>query len=177
MLFRSLDQNWLAEFRANIMESKFTSITTKEMALLKIPEYVKEKGFQSDYAKYLTFTTKIQNIIPENGKSLIMQRDDLERKAKRRLLRKKIEIEMIIESPPVGPAVIWAVGIKEGTYLYQMEKLSREISFIFFLQLLLNFSKHPKTIQDFVIYNLKLKTTSDDEPFEVPDDLLSSCPI
>ncbi|MHA1124805.1 MAG: YqaA family protein [Candidatus Heimdallarchaeota archaeon] len=176
MIFK-IDQNWLAEFRANIMENKFSSITTKEMAILKTPEYVSEKGFQSEYAKYITFTTKIRNIIPAKGKMLIEQQDDLTKKAKRRLRRRKIYIEMIIESPPVGSAIIWAVGIKEGTYLYQMEELSREISLIFFLQLLVNFSKYPKTIHDFVIYTMKLKSPTDDEPFEIPEDLLSSCPI
>ncbi|MHA1306249.1 MAG: YqaA family protein [Candidatus Heimdallarchaeota archaeon] len=176
MIFK-IDQNWLAEFRANIMENKFSSITTKEMAILKTPEYVSEKGFQSEYAKYITFTTKIRNIIPAKGKMLIEQQDDLTKKAKRRLRRRKIDIEMIIESPPVGSAIIWAVGIKEGTYLYQMEELSREISLIFFLQLLVNFSKYPKTIHDFVIYTMKLKSPTDDEPFEIPEDLLSSCPI
>jgi len=172
-----IDQNWLAEFRANIMESKFNSITTKEMSLVKQPNYVSEKGYHPEYTKYLTFTTKIRNIIPENGKTLIEKQKELSKKAKRRLLRKKIDVEIIIESPPIGDAKIWAVGIKEGTYLYQNDELSRELSLIIFLQILLNFSKHPGIIHNLVIYNLRVKSTSSDEPFKIPEDLLSACPI
>jgi len=172
----SLDIEWLENFRTNILDLKFKSVKNRTMELVKFPQKVLDVGFIVSESRLIEFQIKLKNILPEVNLSALLDKFDFKKREKRQLLRTEVNVEFLIETLSNGETRVWAMGLKEGTYINKIYKFRKVESIFYWLQLLDNLSKHPNKVKGLLILNL-IDTTCEDVEIAEPKDLLDGCPI
>ncbi len=172
----SLDKEWLEKFRTNILDLKFKSMKNRSMELVKFPQKVLDVGFIVSKSRLIEFQIKLKNILPEENLSVLLDKFDFKKQEKRQLLRTKVNVEVLIETLSNGETRVWAIGLKEGTYINKIYKFRKVESIFYWLQLLNCLSKHPNKVKGLLILNL-IDTTCEDIEIASPKVLLDGCPI
>ena len=171
-----LNENWLDNFRKNILQNEFKSLKKGTLSLIKIPTKVLEQGFVISESRMIEFNTKLTKIVPTIDLKEIISNFNLKKSERRQLLRAKVNFEIIIETLPSGFAKIWAIGLKEGTYINKIFSHRKVESLFYWLQLINGLSEKPKEISGLLIYNL-IDETDENVEIVVPSDILDGCPI
>ncbi|MHA1155803.1 MAG: VTT domain-containing protein [Candidatus Heimdallarchaeota archaeon] len=172
----SINKEWLEKFRMNILDLKFKSVKNRTMELVKFPQKVLDVGFIVSESRLIEFQIKLKNILPEENLSVLLDKYDFKKREKRQLLRTNVNVEVLIETLSNGETRVWAMGLKEGTYINKIYKFRKVESIFFWLQLLNCLSKHPSEVKGLLIFNL-IDTTCEDVEIVVPEDSLDGCPI
>ncbi len=172
-----LTSEWLTDFRRNLTLNKFGKYQINNLSIIKHPTKIYDKGLFLLNSKYLSFKTKIKTLLGSDAITFIKTSRDLNRLEKKRLLRRKMVIEILIEATPENSAKVWAIGLKEGVYLQKIAtQLNPKIVLINWLGLLDGLVKSPFDIKELMIYDLKeaaIERLIKEQTIET----LSECPI
>ncbi|HUU77895.1 MAG TPA: VTT domain-containing protein [candidate division Zixibacteria bacterium] len=172
----SLNEEWLKAFRGNLTNSKFKKIITNELIIIKYPEGILETGFLPSESKLVILNSKLRYILGYSNYDNLIQNSNLKRNEKNQLLRKKISAEFLIETIPNGKTKIWAIGLKEGTYINKIKEYSKISLLYCWLQILVLLKDNPELVTELSVYSLKL-SFGNNKKIEVSNDILSDCPI
>jgi membrane protein YqaA with SNARE-associated domain len=169
----TISNKWLAVVRKKITDGELKVMKTGNGKIIQMPEEVLPQGFTSTNAQYISFSTKLQYLLPESN---VREKKTKEFKKIRRLLRKKVDFEMIFEKREEEGNKIWALGLSEGLYLKQIDRVPKINVLLYWLHLLAALSLNINTkISQLKIIDLHLAISKNDD-VTFPD-LTTDCPI
>ena len=171
-----LTEGWLIKFRENIINSNFNKIENAKMALIKIPNTKLESGFIPLESKLLIIKTKLKYLLSKEKSVELINNSTLTTKEKRELMKTDITAEFLIETLSDNKTKIHAIGLKEGTYLNKITEFPKFTLFYYWLDILNILNESPEIVNELIIYNLRL-TEEGKKEIDIPNDLLTSCPV
>ncbi|NHJ04836.1 MAG: hypothetical protein EAX90_08430 [Candidatus Heimdallarchaeota archaeon] len=171
-----LNEDWLKALRENLTNLKFNKLIFNELTIIKYPEDILESGFVPSESKIITLNTRLKYILGYMDFENLIKNSNLKRYEKKQLLRKKISIEFLIEPLINGITKIWAIGLKEGTYINKIKEYSKISLLYYWLQILVLLKENPDLVSELSIYSLKLSYDNHNE-IDISTDILSDCPI
>ncbi|MFW9924441.1 MAG: hypothetical protein ACFFDW_14250, partial [Candidatus Thorarchaeota archaeon] len=173
----TLNDKWLKDFRKNVSDKKYKKLKNLKMDLVKIPGNALTHGFIFSNSRLITFTSQLKEFVNSSNIKEDLLLHGFKPLQQFRFLRQKIQIEIIIESLQYGKTRIWAIGIKEGTYINKIKQYEKSLSLFIWLKILHSLIVHPDKIENLVVYtldfNLDLAATKE---FPPPINLLEGCP-
>ena len=163
-------------FRENLLLNKFTKLEKKQSTLVQMPINVLSEGMVTKELRLVTFRTKLLNLlITDEPKSELLLYGYVG-SIKRQILQKEISVEVLLETKDTNQTKIWAIGIKEGTYLNKLTKYPKPLSIFFWLTILKRLADKPESIQDLKIYTIT-EQFNEQETIEPEPGFLDGCPI